>query len=140
MQWHFVIGILSQDPQSGKLRIFDGIPYNLLNSCKNHSGISEIIPHGLSIVICEFEDCVCSQMREAQVESCWLHNTTTSSNSSPNDDHTHPTCLQTSRLCLSLYFFVPQTKGLLLYKSPRCVGACLKAGFQTSASRAYPAR
>ena len=134
----FVRGILSRDPQSGKLRIFDGIPCSLLNSCKNHSGISEIIPHGLSIVICEFEDCVCSQMRVAQVESCWLHNTTTSSNSSPNHDHTHPTCLQTSKLCPPFHSFVHQRKGLLLWKSQWCIGICLKTDFQTSAPRAYP--
>ena len=48
----------------------------------------------------------------AKVENCWL------SNSSPYHDHTHPTCLHTSKLCLPLYSFVHQTKGLLFYNSP----------------------
>ena len=72
-------------------------------------------------------------MRVAQVESCWLHNTTKPSNSSPNHDHTHPPCLQTSKICLPFHSFVHQRKGLLLWKSQWRNGTRLKTGFQTSA-------
>ena len=48
------------------------------------------------------------------------------SNSSPNHDHTHRTCLQTSILCLPLYSFVHQTKGLLFCCLIGVLGHCLQ--------------
>ena len=37
----------------------------------------------------------------------------------------HTSNIQTCKLCLPLYSFVHQTKGLLLHNSHRCIGACL---------------
>ena len=60
------------------------------------------------------------------------------STSSPTHDLTHATCLQTSNLCLPLYSFDHQIDGLSFRMSHRCLGTCLKTGFQTMVPRAYP--
>ena len=44
------------------------------------------------------------------------------SSGSTNNHHTHQTYIQTSKLCLPLYSFVHQTKGLLFYRSQSVLG------------------
>ena len=77
-------------------------------------------------------DCSCPQICVAKVENCWLldsYPTVLPTMITPDPtlpDHTHPTCLQTSKLCLPLYSFVHQTKGLLFCCLIGVLGHCLK--------------
>ena len=92
---------------------------------------STVVLYPLPVVPTYWTSDVCPQMSCS--EGGELLATGQLSNSSPNHHHTHPTHIQTSKLCLPLYSFVNQTKDLLFNKFHRCLGTC-----PTSAPGALP--
>ena len=81
-------------------------------------------------------DCVCPQLTVAKVENCWLYDSYPPVRP-PIISHMQHAFRQ-ANFCLPFYSFVHQIEGLSFRMSHRCLGTCLKTGFQTLAPRAYP--